>query len=464
MDLLPIFLNIRDRKCVVVGGGHVAYRKASLLVRAGARLQLVAETISTELQQLADEHQAEIALQSFSVDCLADAELVIAATDDATVNQAISEAAKSLNIPVNVVDQPELCSFIMPAVVDRSPIVIAISSGGTSPVLIRKLKELIEVMVPARVNRLATLLGSYRQKIKQQVPAFGDRVRFWEALLESEIPELVYSGDEQRAIQHIDTRLHSAQETQATGEVYLVGAGPGDPELLTLKALRLMHKADVVLYDRLVSEPIMKRLRPDAEKIYVGKQRDSHSMEQETINQMLVRLAREGHKVLRLKGGDPFIFGRGGEELETLAESGIPFQVVPGITAASGCAAYAGIPLTHRDYSHSVRFLTGHLQEGELDLDWQALVKEQQTLVFYMGLSGLKTICRQLVGHGMSDTTPIAVVQQGTTATQKVFCSNLGDMPGLADSNEIKAPTIIIVGQVVSLRERLSWYQSPVDE
>lgn len=460
MELLPIFLNIKDRRCVVIGGGNVAFRKASLLARAGANLFVVAEQLSEELQTLCVDHKGTSEIRSFEPGLLKGATLVIAATDDLAINKQISQHARQLGIPVNVVDQPELCSFIMPSIVDRSPVVIAISSGGTSPVLTRKLKELTEVMVPQRVDKLARLLGSYREQVKSRITESSRRLRFWEKLLDSKVPELVYSGDDSTATALIEQQLNSADEVSMSGEVYLVGAGPGDPDLLTLRALRLMHKADVVLYDRLVSPEIMLKLRPDAHKIHVGKQRANHSVEQETINQMLVRLAQEGKKVLRLKGGDPFIFGRGGEELETLAEAGVSFQIVPGITAASGCASYAGIPLTHRDYSQSVRFLTGHTKEGSLLLDWNALAKEQQTLVFYMGLSGLTVICQELVSHGMDSTTPIALIQQGTTATQKVLTGNLASMPELVGAEEIKAPTIIIVGEVVKLRESLSWFNS----
>jgi len=346
----------------------------------------------------------------------------------------------------------------MPSIVDRSPIVIAISSGGSSPVLTRKLKELNETMIPGRIDKLAELLGSYRGRVKAGIEDFSGRLRFWESVLDSEIPELVYSGQDDKAREALDARLAEPVCGRVTGEVYLVGAGPGDPDLLTLRALRLMHKADVVLYDRLVSPQILLKLRPDAEKIYVGKQSANHAVPQETINEMLVRLAGEGNRVLRLKGGDPFIFGRGGEELESLAEAGIPFQIVPGITAASGCASYAGIPLTHRDYSQSVRFLTGHTKDGRVPLEWDILAREQQTLVFYMGLAGLPLICEQLVSHGMPSNAAVAVVQQGTTQNQKVLVGKLDTIAELVAEHEIQAPTIIIVGEVVNLHKSLSWF------
>lgn len=458
MDLLPIFLNIKGKECVVVGGGEVAFRKASLLLRAGADLKIVTATLSAELRSLCQDHNATIVERDFQEGDLSEATLVVAATDDNRVNQHVSELSSSLNIPVNVVDQPHLCSFIMPSIVDRSPIVVAISSGGNSPILTRKIKELNESMIPGRIDKLASMLGAYRERVKKEIDDFSERIRFWEKVLDSEIPELVYNGQDEEAKLALDKWLESPDEDRTGGEVYLVGAGPGDPDLLTLRALRLMHKADIVLYDRLVSPEILLKLRPDAEKIYVGKRSADHAVPQETINEMLVRLAQEGKRVLRLKGGDPFIFGRGGEELESLAVAGIPFQIVPGITAASGCASYAGIPLTHRDHSQSVRFLTGHTKDGRVPLQWDILVKEQQTLVFYMGLAGLPDICEQLLEHGMVETTPVAIVQQGTTQTQKVVVGHLNEIAALAVQSEIQAPTIIIIGEVVRLQESLSWF------
>ena len=458
MDLLPIFLDIKEKRCVVVGGGEVAFRKATLLLRAGADLNIVAPVLSEELRKLCVAHDCAITLRKFEEADINDAILVVAATDDLETNERVSVIASKLNIPVNVVDQPHLCSFIMPSIVDRSPIVVAISSGGSSPILTRKLKELNETMIPGRIDKLAELLGSFRGRVKNEIGDFSERIRFWESVLDSEIPELVYNGQDDEARSALDNWLTSPERDRAGGEVYLVGAGPGDPDLLTLRALRLMHKADVVLYDRLVSPEILLKLRPDAQKIYVGKRSADHAVPQETINEMLVRLAEEGNRVLRLKGGDPFIFGRGGEELESLAAAGIPFQIVPGITAASGCASYAGIPLTHRDYSQSVRFLTGHTRDGRVPLEWDILVREQQTLVFYMGLAGLPVICDELLKHGMSSTTPVAVVQQGTTQTQKVVVGNLDRIADLAMEKEIQAPTIIIIGEVVKLQPSLSWF------
>ena len=459
MEFLPLFLNIREQHCVIVGGGEVALRKAILLIKAKANLSLVSPLFISQLQDLYEEGRCKLLQEEFVAEQLEGASIVIAATNNKNTNARVAKAADKKNIPVNVVDQPELCSFIMPSIVDRSPVVVAISSSGRSPVLTRKIKELNETLISNREGQLAELLGAFREKIRNKYSDFIERVKFWESLLESEVTELVYSGNEGAAIQLIEDKLKQSDQTEAIGEVYLVGAGPGDPDLLTLRALRLMHKADVVLYDRLVSQEIMDKLRPDAEKIHVGKASSNHPVEQETINEMLVRMARSGKRVLRFKGGDPFIFGRGGEEIESLSKANIPFQIVPGITAASGCASYAGIPLTHRDHAQSVRFLTGHLKDNTLNLDWANLIQEQETLVFYMGLLGIKTICEQLIDHGMDAEMPIAVVQQGTTKTQRVVTADLKTMPAVVDTEKLKAPTIIIIGRVVGLRNSLDWYQ-----
>lgn len=463
MDYLPVFLNIRDQSCLLAGGGDVALRKASLLARAGGRLLVVAPEVNPALLELVERNGGEVRRRSFAGEDMDEAALVIAATDDETLNERISVLAKQRGLPVNVVDRPALCSFIVPAVVDRSPVVVAVSTGGSSPVLTRQLKEKLEIMLPGAYGRLATMLGGFRERVKQQIGDFGRRTRFWERLLQGPMPEMVFSGREDEALAFIERELADADNMEVPGEVYLVGAGPGDPDLLTLKALRLMYAADVVLYDRLVSPEILEKVRPDAEKIHVGKRRSEHSVRQEQINEMLVRLAREGKKVLRLKGGDPFIFGRGGEEIDKLADARIPFQVVPGITAASGCASYAGIPLTHRDYSQSVRFVTGHRKDDRIDLDWPLLAKTDQTLVIYMGLLGLEHICGQLVEHGMDPEMPVALIQQGTTLQQKVLIGTVTTMPGIVRENDVRAPTIVIVGQVVRLHRQLAWFSPEIE-
>ena len=453
MDFLPIFLNIRHQPCLVIGGGEVAARKVSMLLKAQAQVTVIAPEICPALQLADIRHIAA----TFQTSHLQGAKLVIAATDDHAVNIAVHANATAQNIPVNVVDNPALCTFVMPSIIDRSPIVIAISSGGAAPVLARLLRARLETLIPAGYGRLAGLAAKFRDQVKQRFSEGLPRRAFWENVFEGAIGEDMLAGREELAAQRLQQAIDAAS-APATGEVYLVGAGPGDPDLLTFRALRLMQKADVVLYDNLVSDGVMELVRRDAERIYVGKKRADHTMPQEGINDLLVRLAKEGKRVLRLKGGDPFIFGRGGEEIEQLAEQGIPFQVVPGISSANGIASYAGIPLTHRDYAQSVTFTTGHLRDNTLDLDWPALTRPQQTVVIYMGLTGLAEICRQLIAHGLPPTHPAAVVQQGTTRHQRVMTATLSDLAEKVEAAGFKAPTLTIVGEVVKLREKLSWF------
>lgn len=458
MDFLPIFLNVRTQPCLVVGGGDVATRKVELLLKAQANVTVVAPVLGAALKTLHVAGKVTHVAESFRADHVGGQRIIIAATDDETVNRSVAMAAQANKIPVNVVDRPELCTFIMPAIIDRSPVLVAVSSGGASPVLARLLRARLESLVPAAYGRLATLASGFREKVKARFTSSPDRRVFWERVLQGSVAEMVYAGRDNEARAAMEKLLASTQPGIAQGEVYLVGAGPGDPDLLTFRALRLMQQADVVVYDRLVSKQVLELVRRDAEKLYAGKERDNHAIPQEGINQLLVRLAKEGKRVLRLKGGDPFIFGRGGEEIATLAAEGIPFQVVPGITAAAGCAAYSGIPLTHRDYSQAVVFVTGHLQDGSVNLNWKALAQPNQTVVFYMGLHGVPAICAGLTGHGMPSTTPVALVQQGTTPNQRVFVSTLKDLPELVNKENIKAPTLIIVGEVVRLHETLSWF------
>lgn len=454
MDYLPIFLTVKSKLCLVVGGGDVAKRKAGVLLEAGAKVRVVAPQIDAEL---AGQPGVESIVARFELKHLEDVTLIIAATNDRDVNKQISELAQARNIPVNVVDDPVLCSFIMPAILDRSPLMVAFSSGGASPVLTRMMRGKLETLIPQNYSRLAAFAERFRESVKQRVTNPAKRRIFWENALEGVVAEKVLTGDEASAEAMLQQMLASEDNIQR-GEVYLVGAGPGDPDLLTFRALRLMQKADVVVYDNLVSKPIVEMTRRDAERIFVGKKRDNHTLQQEEINELLVRLAQQGKRVLRLKGGDPFIFGRGGEEIETLAAQGIPFQVVPGITAASGVASYAGIPLTHRDHAQSCVFVTGHLKDGTMNLDWEQLARPKQTVVVYMGLHGLDTLCAELVKHGMPDTTPIAIVQQGTTPNQRVITGTLATLPAIAEREKPQAPTLIIIGGVVTLRDKLAWF------
>ncbi|HNL24317.1 MAG TPA: siroheme synthase CysG, partial [Pseudomonadales bacterium] len=400
----------------------------------------------------------ELRLRAFEPRDVDDVWLAVAATDDEAVNRQVRDAARQRGVLVNVVDQPALCDFIFPSIIDRDPLLIAVSSGGRAPLLARLLRARLETTIPAGYGRLAAWMGRFRPQVKARIAGGTARRRFWERVLEGQIGETFLAGREAEAERLLTASL-TAGTVDEVGEVYLVGAGPGDPDLLTFRALRLMQKADVVLYDRLVAAPILDLVRKEAERIHVGKERDRHTLPQSRINQLLIDLARSGKRVLRLKGGDPFIFGRGGEEIEHLAEAGISFQVVPGITAASGCASYAGIPLTHRDFAQSVRFVTGHLKDGSPDLNWPELAHADQTLVFYMGLLGLPHICRQLVAHGLDDQTPIALIQQGTTPNQQVWVATLATLPQLLERIRPQPPTLAIVGGVVSLHRRLAWFQ-----
>jgi uroporphyrin-III C-methyltransferase/precorrin-2 dehydrogenase/sirohydrochlorin ferrochelatase len=454
MDFLPIFLNVKGKLCLVVGGGEVARRKACVLLEAGARVRVVAPEFNPDL---AGQQGVECVVARFEARHLEGATLVIAATSDRSVNRQVSELAQARNIPVNVVDDPELCSFVMPAILDRSPLMVAFSSGGASPVLTRMLRGKLETSIPQNYSRLAAFAERFREPVKRRVTDPAKRRIFWENVFEGVIAEKVLAGDEAAAETMLQQMLADEDNIQR-GEVYLVGAGPGDPDLLTFRALRLMQKADAVVYDNLVSDPIVDMVRRDAQRIFVGKKRADHTLCQEEINELLVRLAKEGKRVLRLKGGDPFIFGRGGEEIETLAAQGIPFQVVPGITAASGVASYAGIPLTHRDHAQSCMFVTGHLKDGTMNLDWDALSRPRQTVVVYMGLHGLGMLCAKLIEHGLPDSTPIAIVQQGTTPNQRVITGTLATLPGIAEREQPQAPTLIIVGGVVTLRDKLDWF------
>ncbi|MBD3620121.1 MAG: uroporphyrinogen-III C-methyltransferase [Chromatiales bacterium] len=463
MDFFPIFLDIKSKPCLVVGGGSVAARKVTQLLRAKAQVLVVAPTLTSELQALADKGEITIAQRGFEPGDLENRALAIAATDNESVNEEVSRLAQERYIPVNVVDNPDIGSFITPSTIERDPVQIAVSTGGASPVLARQLRAKLESSIPAGYGHLASLVEEYRDQVKARFDSVELRRNFWESVLEGRFYELVLGGKLKAAREELERALDEASHvTEPSGEVYLVGAGPGDPDLLTFRALRLMQRADVVVYDRLVSQPILDMVRRDAELIYAGKARADHAIPQEELNMLLARLAKKGKRVLRLKGGDPFIFGRGGEEIETLMAEGVAFQVVPGITAAAGCASYSGIPLTHRDYAQSVCFVTGHLKDGSIDLNWPMLAQPQQTVVFYMGLHGVKAICDSLIAHGRDVATPAALVEKGTTPEHKVHIGNLETLPGLVEQHDIKPPTLIIVGEVVDMHEKLSWFEPSV--
>ncbi|AAZ98424.1 uroporphyrin-III C-methyltransferase [Thiobacillus denitrificans ATCC 25259] len=459
MNYLPIFLDLRDRHCLVVGGSETAARKAELLLRAGAHVAVAAPALHAGFEQLPDRQRLTRVADTFSPALLDGKDAVIVVEDDAAAAQIVADAARARHLPVNVADKPALCSFILPSIIDRSPIMVAVSSGGESPVLARLLRARLETLIPAAYGRLSALASRYKARVREAIQP-GQRRAFWEKVFLSSVAEMVFSGRDSEAEAQLEAMIKdSAAHEPARGEVYLVGAGPGNPDLLTFRALRLMQQADVVVYDRLVSQPILDMCRRDAERIYVGKERDDHAVPQEEINMMLVRLAKEGKRTLRLKGGDPFIFGRGGEEIETLVEHGVAFQVVPGITAAAGVASYAGIPLTHRDYAQSVAFVTGHLKENTFNMNWEGIARRDQTIVIYMGLKGLPMLCEALIKHGLTADTPAAIVQHGTLPTQRVITGTLATLPTLAVEAGLKAPTLIIVGNVVKLREKLAWYR-----
>ena len=460
MDHLQIFINIRQRPCLVIGGGDIALRKINLLIKAQAKVDCLSPLFCEGIINLSKNGNVNLIDKIFEPDDMKDYAIIIASTDDSSVNSLISQLAKQAKIPVNVVDSPELSSFIMPSIVDRSPVIIAVSSAGKAPVLARLIRAKLETVIPSAYGVLAEIAGEYRQKVKDRFANIKDRRAFWESTFSGVIAEKVFSGSVDEAKDDIDTQLKNALEMEL-GEVYLVGAGPGDPDLLTFKALRLIQQADVILYDRLVSKGVMELVRRDSELIYVGKKGGSDkSTRQIDINEKLIELAKAGKRVCRLKGGDPFIFGRGGEEIESLSEHAIPFQVVPGITAASGCSSYAGIPLTHRDYSQSCRFVTAHLKNGTTNLPWEEFIIDQQTIVFYMALSGANYICKKLMEHGMDKDMPIAIIEKGTMPEQKVYISSLTALPDLLAKEDIHAPTLMIVGEVVKLNEKLNWYGS----
>ncbi len=458
MEYLPLFFDLKDQPVLLVGGGEIALRKARLLARAGAQIRAVSHAFESELISLINQYSGVCTTGDYHSDLLEGVKLVVAATDDNTLHQQIFADAKAANIPINVVDTPELCTFIFPAIVDRSPVVIGISSAGKAPVLARNLRAKLETLIPAGYAQLADLVGRFRGQVKQRFKTVNQRRNFWERVLDGAVAERIFAGQQDSAAQLLQAQIDAADPNHQTGEVYLVGAGPGDPELLTFKALRLMQQADVVLYDALVSPEVLELCRRDAELIYVGKQRDNHSLPQTGINQLLIEQAKRGMRVVRLKGGDPFIFGRGAEEVEQLKAEGIPFQIVPGITAASACSTYAGIPLTHRDYAQSVKFITGQLKNRTTKLDFAEMVQPNQTLVFYMGLHTLPAIVDGLVAAGKSPETQIAIVSRGTRRDQRVLTGTLSTIVDQQQHEQLGAPALLIVGEVVGLQSNLAWF------
>ncbi|HIE4802092.1 TPA: siroheme synthase CysG [Serratia marcescens] len=458
MDYLPIFADLKQRPVLVVGGGDVAARKVSLLQRVGAEIRIVAQSLSPELEQQRQQGRVLWLGKSFDPQQLDDVFLAIAATDDNALNAAVFAEADKRRVLANVVDDQPRCSFIFPSIIDRSPLVVAVSSSGQAPVLARLLREKLEALLPASLGQMAQVAGRWRGQVKQRLASIGERRRFWENTFGGRFATLVANGQTAQAERQLEQDLHrfATGDEGTQGEIALVGAGPGDVGLLTLRGLQVMQQADVVLYDHLVSGEILDLVRRDAERICVGKRAGAHSVIQEETNRLLVELAQQGKRVVRLKGGDPFIFGRGGEELQVAAAAGIPFQVVPGVTAAAGATAYAGIPLTHRDHAQSVTFITGHCRPDGDGLDWADLARARQTLAIYMGTMKAADISQRLIAHGRDASTPVAVISRGTRADQQVQIGTLEQLEYLAQRAPL--PALLVIGEVVELHHQIAWF------
>jgi uroporphyrin-III C-methyltransferase / precorrin-2 dehydrogenase / sirohydrochlorin ferrochelatase len=457
VEQLPVFFQVKGKPVAVTGGGTAAARRAELALRAGARVIVFSETLSGEFRSLVLCEGLEHRRQAPALADIQSAALVFCASGDRQEDEAVWLLAKQAKVPVNVVDTPELCDFIMPSIVDRDQLVIAISTGGVSPVFARIIRARLESVIPAAYGRLLAFAGAYRHRVAAHIADAVRRRRFWERALEGPIASRFLAGDEAQAKRELESALDAEERADSppAGEVYLVGAGPGDPDLLTFRALRLMQRADVVLYDRLLPQGILNLIRREAEHIYVGKLPDDHAMAQKEITAKLVKLAQEGKRVLRLKGGDPFMFGRGGEEIEALAAAGIPVQVVPGITAATGCAAYAGIPLTHRDHAQACVFVTGHDKTGRLSVGWNILIQPRQTVAIFMGLGRLAELMKEFVQQGGNPHLPAAIIDNGTRPNQRILTGTVETLAGLAAAAQLRGPAMIILGSVVSLRGKL---------
>lgn len=498
MNTFPLFFKLDNQPILIVGGGEVAQRKADLLARAGASIIIVAPEITEEVKALLAEGvksgRHTLIHEKYDKKWLVGKRLIIAGTDDEALNRQVHADAQALNIPVNVVDTPPLCDFIFPAIVDRNPIVIGISSNGKAPVLARLLRARLETLIPQGYGNLAKLAGSMRDEVKSKIPTLTGRRQFWERAFEGRVSELMFAGRDDEAKQALEDNLNETvqqladlnqdidndnNETKVSkgtddsnanlasqaskpnkkiGEVYIVGAGPGDPELLTFKALRLMQQADIVYYDALVSDKVLDLCRRDADKVFVGKKRSNHAVAQQGINELLINAAQSGKRAVRLKGGDPFVFGRGGEEIEALQAAGIPYQVVPGVTAANAAACYSGIPLTHRDLAQSIKFVTGFIKDGEQNNDFEQLLNADETIVFYMGLHALERLTTGMIEAGRDPQTPIAIVAHASLPTQQVLRGTLANIVALQDEAQLTSPALMIVGRVASLHDTLAWF------
>ncbi len=462
MRLLPLLHRFSGKRCLMVGAGRIAARRVAALLQAGAVVDVVAVEVQPPLRETVLQHGGSITQRAYRAgDIAAGLDLVVAATDDRGVNRQVAADCRRLGVLVNVVDDAGLCDVAFPSVIDRHPLMITVSSGSASPILSRLLSQRINALIPSGYGRLAGLVGRFRKKVRTAIPQAERRSQFWQRVLQGVVAESVFSGRMEQAERLLERAIRAPDTVRQTGEVYLIGAGPGDPDLLTLRAFRLLQKADVVIHDRLVSDKILHLLDERTELIYAGKQRSRHHVPQEDINALLVKLAQQGKRVARIKGGDPFVFGRGGEEIEQLSAHNIPFQVIPGVTSANGCSCYAGIPLTHRDHAQSVCFVAGQTRDGQLQLNWPQLAAENQTLVFYMGLHSVAEICRQLIRHGLPSAWPIALIEKGTQLDQRVLTATLATMPARVAAENIESPALLIVGSVVSLHDKLAWFDRP---
>jgi uroporphyrin-III C-methyltransferase/precorrin-2 dehydrogenase/sirohydrochlorin ferrochelatase len=460
MKLYPLFANLTHRAVLVVGGGGVAERKIAALLGAQAQVTVNAVALTPQLQRWVREGRIAHRRDAFQDSWLERSWLVVAATSDHELNRQIATCAELRRIFVNVVDDATLSSFHVPAVVDRAPLTIAISSGGEAPMLARLLRERLETLLDHSLGALATLAARLRRRIRVRHPQMAARRRFYEDLFAGPVAALLRQGQPKAALVAAQQALATAP-AKPSGSVVLVGAGPGDPGLLTLRALRALNEADLILHDRLVSAEVLQLARRDAERIEVGKQAGDHHTTQDGIHALLLEHARSGKRIVRLKGGDPFVFGRGGEELEFLRAQDIPYEVVPGITAAVACAAYAGVPLTHRDHAQSVRFVTAHCRSSLDTLDWAALAQERQTLAVYMGVGELDALQTRLIQHGRAISTPFALIENGTRAGQRVITGTLAHLAERATVHGVRSPALLILGEVAALATSLAWFGQP---
>lgn len=459
MDYFPIFANLLDRPCLVVGGGEVAARKVRLLLTAGARITVCAQELCDDLRTRANAGELEIADGPADRNLISRNLLIVAATSDSGTNAEVAALAAAAQRLCNIVDDGDASSYIMPSVIDRSPLVIAVSSGGHSPVLARWLRQSIEAWLPKNIEMLARWAGGKRRQIQRRITAYRRRLHFWQDVFDGPIADQVLAGNTDAADTAIDNKLADmARNESARGEAWLVGAGPGDPDLITRRGMHLLQRADAVLYDRLVAPELLDLARRDAELINVGKQPGRASVKQREINRLLIERVRAGQRVCRLKGGDPFIFGRGGEEIAALAKAGLAWQVIPGISAAHGCAVASGIPLTYRQVADAVSFVTAHHanhdEQRDDELDWPAMANPRQTLVFYMGVTQFPDLCAKLIHHGRAQDTPAAIIENGTTPQQRVIGGRLESIAAVAERAGVAAPAVLIVGEVVDLAHK----------